>query len=156
METEKTTRLASELGASVTKTRNYTVVTVKPEKIVEAVHMVAVLLEDGEFYHLTTITGVDEGEVITMLYHFWRGREFVVVKTSVPKTNASLPSITGTLPAAVLYEGEITDLLGVAFVGNPLAGKRLLLPDNYPTDAPPPLRKEMKDLMALRKSMGLE
>jgi NADH-quinone oxidoreductase subunit C len=91
-----------------------------------------------------------------MFYHFWRGREFMNVKTSVPKTNASLPSVVGTLPAAIFYEAEITDLLGVTFVGNPLAGKKLLLPDNYPPDAPPPLRKEMKDLMQLRKSMGLE
>jgi NADH:ubiquinone oxidoreductase subunit C len=152
MEQERISKLSTALGASASQTRNFTVVTVKPEQISEACRLVT---EDGEFYHLTTITGVDEGQAITMLYHFWRGREFLTIKTSVPKTSASLPSTVEVLPAAVFYEAEIADLLGVTFVGNPLTGTKLLLPDNYPPDAPRPLRKEM-DPKQVRKSMGLE
>ena len=152
MEKDRISKLSGALDAPVSQVRNSTVVTVKPEQIIEACKLV---IEDGEFYHLTTITGLDEGEAITLFYHFWRGKEFINIKTSVPKSNASLPSVTGVLPAAVLYEAEISDLLGVTFVGNPLAGKRLLLPDNFPEGAPPPLRKE-SDPKQLRKMMDLE
>jgi NADH:ubiquinone oxidoreductase subunit C len=152
MEKDRISKLSSTLDASASQIRNSTVLTVKPGQVSDACKLVT---EDGEFYHLTTITGLDEGEAITLFYHFWRGTEFLNIKTSVPKTDASLPSVTGVLPAAVLYEAEISDLLGVAFVGNPLAGKHLLLPDNFPEGAPPPLRKE-SDPKQLRKMMDLE
>jgi Ni,Fe-hydrogenase III component G len=127
-------------------------VVVGPEKIVDACKLV---VQDGEFYHLTTITAIDEGQVISIFYHFWRGKEFLTVKTSVPKTEPRLQSITEAVPAAVFYEAEVADLLGVTFVGSPMAGKKLLLPDSYPPQAPPPLRKESNPAQ-LRKMMGLD
>ncbi len=152
METDRVSRLTAALDATVTQQRNSTVVAVKPEKIVDACKLV---VEDGEFYHLTTITGVDEGQVITLFYHFWRGKEFLSVKTSVPKTDPRLQSIALALPASLFYEAEVADLLGVVFVGSPMAGKKLLLPDSYPPEAPPPLRKESNPKQ-IRKMMGLE
>jgi len=59
------------------------------------------------------------------------------------------------IPSATLYEAEIQDLLGVAFEGNPYLGKKLLLPDDYPPDATPPLRKDA-DPEKIRKMMKLE
>ena len=67
----------------------------------------------------------------------------------------SIPSVTGALPAATLYESEVADLFGVRFEGNPVTGRKLLLPDTYPKDAPPPMTKEANP-EKIRKMMGLE
>jgi len=108
-----------------------------------------------EFYHLTTITGLDEGNTIGLFYHFWKGREFLSIKTSIPKTNPDIDSLNEILPASLLYEAEVKDLVGVNFKGNPLMNRKLVLPDNYPAEAPPPLRKEANP-EKIRKLMELE
>lgn len=127
-------------------------VTVPPDEVLAACKSVSSM---PGLYHLTTITGLDLGEEIGLLYQFWQGRRFVVVRTSVPKTNPKMQSISESLASATLYEAEIQDLLGVSFEGNPYSGKKLLLPDNYPAAAPPPLRKEA-DPEKIRKMMELE
>lgn len=128
------------------------VITVEPGRLADALRSVS---ESGDLYHLSTITGVDEGETISVYYHFWKGKEFLTIKTQVPKTDPRLQSAGELMPAAILYEAEIKDLLGVVFEGNPFMAKRLLLPDNYPPQAPPPLRKEA-DPEKIRKMMELE
>lgn len=129
-----------------------TIVSVPPDKVTEACVAVASL---PGLNHLSTITGMDLGEQIAILYHFWQGRHFVQVRTLVPKSAPRLRSLSASIAAATLYEAEIQDILGVAFDGNPYLGKKLLLPDNYPADAPPPLRKEA-DPEKIRKMMELE
>lgn len=152
MSDEELSRLPVFAGAMSTRGRNYVEFKVRPDQLIEA--CVSVSSIPG-LYHLSTITGVDLGQQIALMYHFWRGREFVVVATEVPKTDPRLPSLSGMLPAATLYEAEVKDLLGVKFEGNPFAERRLLLPDSYPAEAPPPLLKEA-DPEKIRKMMGLE
>lgn len=152
MESELASRISAALGGAASSSRSSEYVTVEPSKVVEACKLVAA---EGDFYHLTTITGVDDGESIGLLYHFWRGKEFLTVKTSVPKANPTLPSISADLPVAIFYEAEVMDMLGVVFEGNPMVGKKLLLPDVYPPEAPPPLRREA-DPEKIRRMMGLE
>ena len=77
------------------------------------------------------------------------------MRTQVPRSAPRLKSISGDIASGVIYEAEIQDLLGVAFEGNPFLGKRLQLPDVYPADAPPPLRKDA-DPHKIRKMMELE
>jgi Ni,Fe-hydrogenase III component G len=144
--------VAGKVEGVVSKSLNTTILDVPSTKVTEACVLVSQL--EG-FNHLSTITGMDEGKEISLRYHFWRGKEFIVVRTKVGKTSPSIDSISKRLPAATLYEAEIQDLLGVSFVGNPYLGKRLLLPDDYPADAPPPLRSEA-DPQKIRKMMGLE
>ena len=144
--------LAETLGGMVAESRNARSIAGPPEKAQEA--CVAVASVPG-FYHLTTITAVDKGTAVELMYHFWQGRSFVTVRTDLPKEDLSIESISGVLPAAVLYEAEIQDLFGVTFRGNPLTGRRLLLPDDYPAEAPPPLRMEA-DPGEIRRLMGLE
>jgi NADH:ubiquinone oxidoreductase subunit C len=144
--------IATALEGQVTKGKKYQMVSVKPLRIVEACKAVSSL---PGFYHLSTITAVDVGKEISVYYHFWLGREFLVVRVNVPKDNPSIPSVTGELPAATLYESEVADLFGVRFEGNPLSGRKLLLPDNYPKEAPPPMTKEANP-EKIRKMMGLE
>jgi NADH:ubiquinone oxidoreductase subunit C len=144
--------LATSLGATLQRGKKSVVLQVSPDKVPRACSAVSSL---PGLYHLSTITGVDLGEEIALHYHFWLGRTFVVVRTLVPKTSPRVNSISGSIPSATLYEAEIQDLFGVAFEGNPYLGKKLLLPDNYPVDAPPPLRKEA-DPEKIRRMMGLE
>ena len=152
MSGEELTELAARLGGILATRKKSVEMTVPPEKVNEACKAVSSL---PGLYHLTTITGLDLGNDIGLLYQFWKGRSFVVVRTSVPKANPRMQSISGSLPSAILYEAEIQDLLGVSFEGNPYYGKKLLLPDSYPAEAPPPLRKEA-DPDKIRKMMELE
>jgi len=145
--------IAIRIGGSVSTNRNSTVLSVKPENLRETCKLVTSELPD--FYHLTTVTGVDEGTTISIYYHFWHARDFLSVKTAVPKENPSITSVSDILPSSLLYEAELKDMLGVIFEGNPLKGQKLLLPDSYPVEAPPPLRKEA-DPEKIRKLMELE
>jgi len=107
-----------------------------------------------DFYHLSTISGFDEGTTITVIYHFWKGKEFLSIKTSVTKQDPTIHSISDVVPAALLYEAEVKDMLGVKFEGNPFTRQKLILPDSYPAEAPPPLRKEA-DPEKIRRMMEL-
>ena len=152
MSSEELAPLATRLGGTINAGPRTTVLSVPPDRVVEACKGVSSL---PGWYHLSTITGLDLGQDIAILYHFWQGRRFVQVRTQVPKSSPKLASISGVLAAGTLYEAEIQDLLGVAFEGNPFLGKKLLLPDAYPADAPPPLRKD-SDPHKIKKMMELE
>src|SRR5579875_2291739 len=142
---EELSSIASGLSAKISKAKKSYILEVSPDKVKDACEKVSQL---NGYYHLSTITGTDTGESISVMYHFWRGKVFITVKTDVP-------TISSVLPSSLLYEAEVKDLLGVTFDGNPLMGTRLLLPDIYPEDAPPPLTKEA-DPEKIRKMMELE
>lgn len=93
--------------------------------------------------HLSTITGVDLGESIGIIYHCVAEGVSLNVHTAVPKGDDSIESITPVLPAAILYEREVRDLLGVEFVGHPDM-RRLILPEEWPEDDHP-LRRDAAD-----------
>jgi NADH:ubiquinone oxidoreductase subunit C len=113
------------------------------------------LFNDLEAHHLATITGLDLGDNLGIMYHFIEGMEKIHVRTTVPKTNPVALSIVDIIPGAILYEMEIHDLFGVTFIGNPWMKQKLLLPDNWPADLPPPLLKTTKS-SEIRKRLGLE
>jgi Ni,Fe-hydrogenase III component G len=95
------------------------------------------------FVILCTITGLDEGARIGLIYHIGRKDGIVLnLKTDVAKENPVINTITNYFPAADIYEREIMDLLGARFEG--LAeGKRYPLPDDWPVNEFP-LRKDWK------------
>ena len=105
--------------------------------------------------HLSTITGLDLGQNIGIIYHFWHERNTIHVKTTVPKEKPTAFSIVDIVPGAILYEMEIHDMLGVEFIGNPWMDRKLLLPDTWPKDLPPPLLKTSKPA-EIRKRLVLE
>ncbi len=153
MDNSKIQDIAAKTGAQIISNRGSIVLMVTQDRLRDICKMKQ--NELPEFYHLTTITGVDEGNTISLYYHFWQGKEFLSIKTSVPKDNPTLDSLSDILPASLFYEAEVKDLLGVIFKGNPLMDRKLLLPDSYPAQAPPPLRKEA-DPEKIRKMMELE
>ncbi|MFH0940952.1 MAG: NADH-quinone oxidoreductase subunit C [Candidatus Omnitrophota bacterium] len=95
------------------------------------------------FAHLCTITGLDEGEVLSFVYHLAHtGGIILNIKVSVPKNNPVIETITPIFPGAECYERELVDLLGAKVEGLP-AGNRYPLTDDWPSDEFP-LRKDWK------------
>jgi NADH:ubiquinone oxidoreductase subunit C len=93
------------------------------------------------FNHISTITGVDVGKEIEVIYHLnHEGKTELSLKTRVTKKNSVLPTITNIIPGATLYEREIHELLGVKFKNHPDLSP-LILPENWPSKVHP-LRKE--------------
>lgn len=93
------------------------------------------------FNILCTITGLDEGERLTLIYHMAHFDGTTVnVKRSVARANPVVATITGHFPGAELYEREVMDLFGFIIEGLP-PGKRYPLPDSFPLGEHP-LRKD--------------
>lgn len=99
------------------------------------------LVRELDFTILLTITGLDLGERLGVIYHLARPSGVVLnMQTSLPKAQPILPSVTSYFPAAELYERELFDLLGIQVQGLP-EGPRYPLPDDWP-DGQFPLRKD--------------
>jgi membrane-bound hydrogenase subunit beta len=99
------------------------------------------LTENLEFKHLSTVTGVDLGSEIEVIYHLaYKGSIVLSIRLSVSKKNPSVPTVTDLVPGAVLYEREVHDLFGVNFKGHPDLSP-LMLPEEWPQGVYP-LRKE--------------
>lgn len=95
------------------------------------------------FTFLCTITGLDEGDKISFIYHLTTQSGIILnLKTGVPKEKPILKTIIGYFRGAEIYERELVDLLGVKVEGLP-EGKRYPLPDDWPLDQYP-LRKDWK------------
>ena len=104
-------------------------------------HAVKYLAKDLKFKHLSTITGVDLGGEMEVIYHLaYRGSIVLSIRVTVSEKNPSVPTITDLIPGAVLYEREVHDLFGVKFEGHPDLSP-LLLPEEWPQGVYP-LRKE--------------
>jgi len=101
------------------------------------------LINNEGFLHLCTITGLDEGATFGIIYHLSEKNGIVInIKTSIPKENPVLKTITPYFPGAEIYERELTDLLGFEIDTLP-PGSRYPLPDDWPHDEFP-LRKDWK------------
>lgn len=95
------------------------------------------------FTFLCTITGLDEGEKISFIYHLTAQNGIILnLKTNIPKERPVLKTVIEYFRGAEIYERELVDLLGVKVEGLP-EGKRYPLPDDWPTDQYP-LRKDWK------------
>jgi membrane-bound hydrogenase subunit beta len=105
------------------------------------------LMDKTHFDTLCTITGLDEGTVLGLIYHLTRQDGIVInIKTSVPKDNPKIKTIMGYFPSAEYYEREVVDLLGIKVEGLP-EGSRYPLPESWP-DGQYPLRKDWKSDMS--------
>ncbi len=103
----------------------------------------AYAVKSMNFCILCTITGLDEGQNLSFIYHIAREDGTVLnLKMSVPKNNPVIKTITSYFSAADIYEREVMDLLGTKVEG--LApGKRYPLSDDWP-QGQYPLRKDWK------------
>ena len=108
------------------------------------------LINSYGFKHLSTITAIDMGSKIELIYHLIYNRTILSLKINVYKKNPVLSSIVNLIPGAILYEREIHDLFGITFTGN-LDMSPLLLSDDWPNDTYP-LRKDV-NLKALKQGV---
>mgnify|MGYP000002780380 FL=1 len=97
------------------------------------------LMQMKNYTHLSTITALDVGSMIEVIYHVAFTDALVSVKVQTSKDEPIIPSIVDLIPGVALYEREIHDLFGVEFEGNPDLSP-LLLPDGWP-EGVYPLRK---------------
>ena len=95
------------------------------------------------FVILCTMTGLDKGENLGIIYHLAREDGIMLnVEVTVPKANPVIKTVTALFPGADHYEREIVDLLGFKVEG--LApGFRYPLTDDWP-EGQYPLRKDWK------------
>ncbi len=103
----------------------------------------AALLRDRyDCAHLSTISGVDRGDVFEILYHFAGPAAVISVRTEVAKAAPHLATICPVIPGAILYERELQDMFGLVIDGIPDA-RPLITPDDWPAGNYP-LRKDWK------------
>ena len=98
------------------------------------------LLKARGITHLSTITGVDNGTALELIYHFDCKPAVLNLKLFLPLDDLSIPTITGLFPGAELYERDIMEMLGVKVEGHP-SPLRLFLPEDWP-QGNYPLRKK--------------
>lgn len=94
------------------------------------------------YYHLSTITGFDEGETLGAIYHITDHKTIVNLRIRTPKTNPVIKSVLSVYPVATSYEKELQDLFGIKVDGLG-EGRRYPLPDDFPQGVYP-LRKDVK------------
>jgi NADH:ubiquinone oxidoreductase subunit C len=146
-------KYAEEAGSKVTSLRkNESLVEIPLDSLKK---FLAHLVNDLHVRHLMTITGLDLGQNIAITYDFSQERDTIHVRTTVPKTKLVALSIVDIVPGAILYEMEVHDMFGIEFIGNPWKDQKLLLPEEWPDDLPPPLLKTTK-ADQIRKRLGLE
>ncbi len=93
------------------------------------------------FNILGTITGLDDGADIGLVYHlFAQDGRGLSLKTRIAKDQEKMKSITNYFAGGAIYEREIVDLLGAEFDGLP-PGLSYPLPDGWP-QGQHPLRKD--------------
>lgn len=101
------------------------------------------LIKELKFTNLCAITGLDDGPVLSFIYHLATENGVVInLKISAPKEKPIIKTITPYFPCAEVYERELIDLLG-AIVDSLPPGGRYPLPDNWPYNEFP-LRKDWK------------
>lgn len=141
-EQELTTDLKQRFSDKVTETMiqrpRRVFMTITSDALTEIVSYVA---QKG-CRHVSTITGLDLGQSLGVIYHLIEGNVVLSLKTVVPKSDPKLSTIVNIIPGAELYEREIHDMFGVVFQGHPDLSP-LILPEKWPTGLYP-LRKEWK------------
>lgn len=103
--------------------------------------------DDAElaFDFLRSLTGtdrLDDGK-IELVAHLWSypKRHAFVLKTAVDRQAPRIVSLADVWPAAIWYEREIFDLLGVDFDGHPDL-RRIMMPEDW---VGYPLRKDYRE-----------
>ena len=100
--------------------------TVKAEDLRDAVKATLGLMREARFM---TLSAVDTGLDIELLYHIDLLGTVVTIRTQVPKEKPEVPDISDLAPPAEFIEREVRDLFGVEFVG--LRPEKLYTPEGY-------------------------
>ncbi|MGC8962213.1 MAG: NADH-quinone oxidoreductase subunit C [Candidatus Bathyarchaeia archaeon] len=102
---------------------------------------------------LSTISAVDLGLDLELLYHISIGGAYLNLRVKIPKEDLAIDSIANIVPGASWIEREIMDLFGVEFKRHP-DPRSLLLPFEWDEGAP--LRGPMKGIVNPYQKPGVE
>ena len=94
-----------------------------------------------------TLSALDTGLDIELLYHLSLGGIVVTVRASIPKETNETDTITDLMPAARWVEREVAELFGVKFLTHPKP-EGLILPDGWPPEKRP-LRKPLEGALPI-------
>ncbi len=134
-------RIKTELGDKIVEisspAERRVFLTVTGENLVDTVKK---LRDSFDFYHLSTITGMDTLSSFEILYHLANKLCCLTVRVSIDRNNPEIMTICDVIPGAILYEREIQDLLGIV-VKNIPDPRPLVLPDDW-EKGNYPLRKD--------------
>ena len=100
--------------------------------------VVNILINDLGIVHLSTITGIDNGSEIEVLYHFWQ-QTGLTIRLILQYDDLQIDTLTELIPGALFYEREIAEMFGISIVG--LDEAPLILPDSW-CETPPLLKGE--------------
>ncbi len=143
---EAASKLKEALGDKIirleTPTERRVFITVDEEYLEDAVRAVFGLHPEARFM---TISAVDEGLDIELLYHVDVKGTVVTVRTKVPKEEMEVIDISHIAPPAEFIEREIRDLFGLEFVG--LKPDKLYTPEGYEET---PLKKPMEGILPVQ------
>lgn len=124
---------------SATAGERETLIEIGPESIKET----AAAAKKAGFEYFSYVTAVDRGENFELVYRLNAFNPFrdLVIKSYLPKDQASVDSIVPIFAGANWQEREVFDLFGIDFDGHPNL-TRILLPDDWQGY---PLRKDYVD-----------
>jgi Ni,Fe-hydrogenase III component G len=100
-------------------------------------------LNEARWGFLSAITGLDMGaaaDQIQVLYHLCSGAAVVTLRARTPRASPTVPSISGIIPPAILFERELMEMFGVAVIGV-TDREHLFLPEDW-QEGVYPLRKD--------------
>jgi NADH:ubiquinone oxidoreductase subunit C len=86
---------------------------------------------------VSSISGVDVGKRIEVIYHFIHKNKTINFRISLDKNNCVVDSITDIYPGANLFERELAEMMGVEVRNHPNL-KKLFLDKDSPEN---PLRR---------------
>lgn len=130
--------LAEVLGVPTSTTGSTETAAVPRERWVEAATAARDQLGMTFFDVLLGVDQLEQGfDVVVRLWSVTR-RSGVQLRTTCPRDDARVPSLSGVFAGAAWHERGTAEMLGIAFDGHP-GLVPLLLPDGFPGH---PLRKE--------------
>jgi NADH-quinone oxidoreductase subunit C len=86
---------------------------------------------------ISSISGVDEGKGVEVIYHFIHKKKTINLRITLDKKDCALETITDMYPGANLFERELSEMMGVEIRNHPNL-KKLFLAKDSPKN---PLRK---------------
>jgi len=127
--------------AEVSEGKNYIEITVPASKLFSTARKLRES-EETLFDYLISITGVDYGQDLGVVYHMnsTRHGHILVLKVRTERENPNLDSVCEIWKTAEFQEREVYDLLGIKFNNHPDL-RRLFLDSSWGF----PLRKDYKD-----------
>lgn len=139
------TQLPDKLIDKISKVeRNHFDIETTPDR---AYDLMKFLHEEVGIYFLSTVSGFEEKDHLSVCYHVMHRNE--QDETEVPinfyvlgidKEKPITPSMCDFFISADYYEREVHDFFGIVFEGHPYL-ERIILPEDWPSDIHP-LRKE--------------